>query len=462
MSLKRLFKLPDMLVFRLTLWYSGIFTVFIIIAFVIFNLFIESIILMGVDRILIDEAKGISQLIEGMDRTEIDSALKILSKGSRNIFIRIIDPNEEKFASQVLISGDIGVNRPLVKGLNINNRNVFETFSIPQNIHKVRVIYRMIGPNRFIQTGRPVSEPDELQTAFLKVFGITLIFLIPFATLVGWFMAKRALMGVEEVTKTAIHIYNGEFDSRVPITGRDKEIDDLATTINNMLERIQALIRGMKEMTDNIAHDLRSPITRIRGIAETTMITAKSVNDYELMAGNIIEESDRLLAIINMMLDISEAEAGLMKLNNSEFYPSKLVEEARELFQPIADDKEIKIILDLRNNTTIYADEQKMQRVVANLLDNAVKYSPTGSTVIISISGDGTEASISIKDNGIGISPKDLPYIFERFYRCDSSRSKTGVGLGLSWAQAIIYAHGGKILATSTPNEGSTFTVTIP
>jgi signal transduction histidine kinase len=191
-------------------------------------------------------------------------------------------------------------------------------------------------------------------------------------------------------------------------------------------------------------------------------MTAKGSSDYELMAGNIIEECDRLLGIINMMLDISEAEAGISRLNKSEFDPSKLVGEACELFQTMAEDKGIRINPDFRNSSSIYADEQKLQRVVANLLDNAVKYSPSGSNVNVSVYEDGDNINISIKDNGIGISQMDLPHIFQRFYRCDSSRSKGGVGLGLSWAQAIIKTHGGNILVISAPDEGSTFIVTIP
>jgi signal transduction histidine kinase len=248
----------------------------------------------------------------------------------------------------------------------------------------------------------------------------------------------------------------------VPVTGRGEEIDRLAITFNNMLERIQELIKGMKEMIDNIAHDLRSPLTRIRGIAETTIITAGSVSDYEAMTGNIIEECDRLISMINTMLDISEAEAGVSRLDMTEINISELVRNACELFQPIAEDRGTSLISDLETDIYIYADNQKLQRVIANLLDNALKYTRKGGTVTVSSDQNEQDITVSFADNGIGISEEDLPHIFKRFYRCDRSRSQAGIGLGLSLVQAIVHAHGGKISVTSLPDKGSTFTLTLP
>lgn len=269
-------------------------------------------------------------------------------------------------------------------------------------------------------------------------------------------------MGVEEVTQTAIQVSGGKFDKRVKVTGHGEEIDRLATTFNNMLEKLQDLIKGIKEINDNIAHDLRSPVTRIRGIAETTLMTAKPDPEYEAMAGSIIEECDGLLTMINTMLDISEAEAGVSKLNISDVDLSEIISEACELFQPIAEDKNIAIINKMADNVLIFADKGKIQRLVANLLDNALKYTPEKGTVIFSLEHNLKEVSVSIKDTGIGISEEDLPKIFNRFYRCDQSRSLQGVGLGLSLAKAIAQAHHGAISVSSTVKKGSIFTFTLP
>ena len=222
MSLRKLFRLPEMLVFRLTLWYSGIFTVFVIMTFVALYFFINSLFLYQLDQDLDAQAKQMPAAIEGLDSVRTDLVFKILSQTSGKIFIRVIEPGGEKFASELYSSKDIGVNDEIVKRLNMDKGNVFETISMPETSRKVRIVYRMVSPGRVTQMGRPLLESVWLLGIFKKVFGISIVLLISFAGAIGWFMAKRAMMGVNEVTKTAIHICNGEYDSRVPIAGRGK------------------------------------------------------------------------------------------------------------------------------------------------------------------------------------------------------------------------------------------------
>jgi signal transduction histidine kinase len=283
-----------------------------------------------------------------------------------------------------------------------------------------------------------------------------------FGGLIGWFMARRALLGVEEVTQTAEDISKGAIERRVPLRARGAEIDRLATAFNNMLERIHSLICGMREITDNIAHDLRSPITRIRGVAEMTLTSGKSVGEYENMAANTIEECDRLLEMIETMLAISELEAGAGSLAMGEVDMAGVVEDACELFQPLAEDKGLTIVTEVPTSSRVYGDIQKLQRLVANLLDNAIKYTPHEGNVTVSIDGDEAQVLLLVKDTGVGISGDDLANVFERFYRCDPSRSGAGVGLGLSLVMAIVRSHGGEVAVTSSPGKGSTFTVSLP
>jgi heavy metal sensor kinase len=286
--------------------------------------------------------------------------------------------------------------------------------------------------------------------------------LIVVAAGVGWIMARRAVSGVEAITRTAQKISGGTLDERVPVKARGDEIDQLATTFNHMLDRIQTLLTEIKEISDNIAHDLRSPITRIRGIAEVTLTTGKSLNDYENMAASTIEECDRLLGTINTMLMISKTESGVDKLSHEEIHLTVLVREACELFRPIAEDKGVSLSCDVPKPIHFIGDTQMIQRMISNLLDNAIKYTPSGGSVTAFINENDTHVVVSVKDTGCGISPNELPRIFERFYRCDQSRSQSGIGLGLSLARSIARAHGGDITATSLPNQGSTFTVNLP
>jgi signal transduction histidine kinase len=251
-------------------------------------------------------------------------------------------------------------------------------------------------------------------------------------------------------------------DGQGVVKGRGEEIDTLAETFNRMLGKIEILIKGMKEMTDNIAHDLKSPITRIRGVAEATLTGNNPPMDFDLVSGSIVEECDRLLVMINTMLDISEAEAGVAKLAVEEVDMAQVVREACDLFQPVAENNQVRIVQRLTQNATIYGDKMKIQRAVSNLLDNALKYTPQGGTVTALVEGEDDQVVFSVKDTGQGISDRDLPHVFDRFFRGDRSRSLPGTGLGLNLTLAIARAHGGDVKVTSVQGQGSTFTMTLP
>jgi signal transduction histidine kinase len=215
----------------------------------------------------------------------------------------------------------------------------------------------------------------------------------------------------------------------------------------------------MKEINDNIAHDLRSPLARIRGIAEMTLTDEKSINDYRDMAVSTIEECDVLIDMINTMLDITEAEAGVNGAKDEEFDLVTLIYDACELYRPMVDEKKMDLKVNLPNTLTFRGDKKKMQRIVTNILENSIKYSPEQGTVNVLAASDNGKVEIVFEDTGIGISETDLPQIFERFYRCDRSRSQGGVGLGLSLARAYTESMNGFISVKSSENKGSTFTL---
>jgi signal transduction histidine kinase len=262
-----------------------------------------------------------------------------------------------------------------------------------------------------------------------------------------------------DVTQTAEEISRGSYDRRVELKGHFKEIEKLGLTFNTMLDRIQILLRSMKEINDNIAHDLRSPLARIRGIAEMTLADEKSINDYKEMAINTIEECDSLIEMINTMLDITEAEAGVNGSTDEEFDVVSIISEACELFRPVADEKRIELTYRLPDALPFRGGKKKMQRIVTNILENAIKYTPEQGSVDVAAKAENGEIQITFNDTGVGIPETDLPHIFERFYRCDRSRPQGGVGLGLSLAKAYTDAMNGLISVTSAVNRGSTFTL---
>jgi signal transduction histidine kinase len=465
MSLKKLIRFRHTLAFRLTFIYS-LSVIILTGAFLSYRLIRDSGHYEDVDTRLLADAKALSLLLDsmkGLNNRDITKLLEHETKSTWKLFIRLLGPDGEVFASSDISYLDMNLS-PTVTGFPKDETDhVFGTQPLPNSHYTARILSYAIGTDRILQIGTSQEGLQRIIEKRWREFSLVMAVLLVFSIFVGWFVVKSALAGIEEVTRTAIQISGGDFSSRVPITGRSEEIDRLAATFNNMVERIQALIKGMKEITDNMAHDLRSPVTRIRGLAEMTVTSSTGGSqDYELMAGSIVEECDRLLGIINMILDISEAKAGLSKLNMTRIDVSMIMEETCELFRPIAENKNIRIVKKFAENTVNYADNQKLQRVASNLLDNALKYTPPGGTVVVSVDGDGDRVRISVNDNGIGISQEDLPHIFRRFYRCDRSRSQPGTGLGLSWARAIIRAHGGNISVKSILNESSTFIVTLP
>ncbi len=305
---------------------------------------------------------------------------------------------------------------------------------------------------------------SELREAFRHYFGMPLAIIILLSAGGGWLMAKRALSGVEEVTRAAVDITNGALDRRVPITGRGDEIDRLAQAFNAMVNRVRDLIGQMREITENIAHDLRSPITRMRGVAEMDITgVGKNIDeDHAAMAGTIIEECDRLLGMINAMLDISEAESGLMKLVPQDVDLVALLRDVCDLFQPLAEDRNITMVIRAPETLSMRGDLKKLQRVFSNLVDNAIKYTHHGGSVGISVEEIPSAALIRVENPGDGISEEDLPHIFDRFFRGEKNRSTPGNGLGLSLARAFVLVHGGTIRAESTPGQDTRFVITLP
>jgi heavy metal sensor kinase len=466
MSSKKPFSQRNTLAFRLTLWYAGIFTVSSCIAFLLFYTLITSIIRDRSDEELLNQANRFATLYssEGIDEVAKTAVLEAQAAGVRKVFFRLLSPNGETFSSSNMSYWqNIAVRPEAIQGLIAGASHVFETIIITNRKDEVRVLYVVLGPGIIMQIGQTMENYSRFFDTFKRIFITTMAFLIFLAAGVGWFMARRAVSGVEAVTEAARKISGSAFEERVPVNMRGDEIDQLAITFNEMLDRIQTLLKEMKEISDNIAHDLKSPITRMRGAAEVALTTGSSLGEFEGMAASTIEECDRLLDMINTMLLISRTEAGMEKTTLNSINISEVVANACELFTPGAEDKGISFQYNISDEIHLTADTRMVQRMLSNLFDNAIKYTPSGGTVNVDVSENGPgQVIISVRDTGIGIPPADLPRIFERFYRGDQSRTHAGIGLGLSLARAIARSYDGDITVTSVPGQGSAFIISLP
>jgi heavy metal sensor kinase len=466
MSLKRLHSLRHSLALRLTLWYAGIFLLSAGIAFAFFYYLITSTIRGRTDQDLLAEVRSFSSVMlrQGIEAVKRQAVLESQAAGEKKIFIQLVYPDGRVFSSSNMsYFRNIPVATEAISRMLEKGEPLFATVSSPDRSHEIRVVYALLGPGLIVHLGQAMDDLTRIIDAFQRTFVAIMAVLFILAAVIGWFMARRALTGVENVTRTARRISGSSLTERVPVTGREDEIDQLAVTFNQMLDRIQTLVSGIKEMTDNIAHDLKSPITRIRGEAELTLVGSGSREEYEAAAASAIEECDRLIEMINTMLFISRTEAGVTQPERAEMDIAALVRDACRLFKAPAEEKGIALDGRGPERLALAGDIRLVQRMVGNLLDNAIKYTHAGGRVDVAVrSPAGGRVEIEVRDTGPGISATDLPHVFERFYRGDPSRTQTGAGLGLSFARAVARAHGGDITAASAPGGGSTFTVTLP
>ena len=466
MPLERLLSYRKTLAFRLTLWYGGVFAVCSCIAFLLFYTMITSVFRERTDQELLAQSREFSATLStrGLDAVKSLAMLEAQAAGVKKVFFRLLSSRGEVFSSSNMSYWqDIDIREHAIKELLRDRKSVFETVSIPNRIDKVRVVHVLVGTGVILQIGQSMEADSRFIDAFKNIFLITMVLLVALAAGVGWFMARRAVSGVAAVTRTAQEISGGTLDKRVPVGTRGDEIDQLAATFNQMLGRIETLITEIKEMSDNIAHDLKSPITRIRGMAEVTLTTGNGIEEYERMAAATVEECDRLLDMINTMLMITKTESGLHQLDYRELDMARLVRDACELMETVAEDKGLRLACETPETFPLAGDPRMIQRILTNLLDNAIKYTGSGGTVRVSLSEkENKDALVAVQDTGLGIPPEDLSRVFERFFRCDHSRSEPGTGLGLSLARALARAHQGDITVNSTLGQGSTFTLTLP
>ena len=453
------------LTFRLTIWYVILFSFFSVLVFSIVYISLVEHLSERLDTELLNEARELKCLYvsHGLDALKAEFSREAKSQGTNRIFYRLISPD-----LKIILTTYSPYWSKLLKDkrfllLAKDNTHMFHTLKIPGHHYYVRIICERLPDGNILQIGMTMKDNERLMEKYRETFATAFAVMLICGTLIGWFIVKGAIKGVQRVTNIVATINASDLSSRVPLKNEGLEIDELANSFNKMLDRIEKLVTELKEVTDNIAHDLRSPITRIRGIAETTITGNENINNYREMTLLVIEECDRLIELINNMLDISQIQAGVAKLVKEKINIVKIIKDASELFQPVAEDKNITINLHLPTKSIfIYGDKSKIQRSIANILDNAIKYTLDGGKIDISLYCKKDLIEIEIKDTGIGISKQDLPRIFDRFYRCDKSRASQGNGLGLSLALAFIKAHGGDIKVSSKLGQGSTFNILLP
>lgn len=295
--------------------------------------------------------------------------------------------------------------------------------------------------------GRDVVERRGFSAIIVQSFLFGVLGIIVFSVIAGGVTARRVLKRIDTIRDTSTKIMSGNLSERVPITKRNDEFDGLATNLNAMLDRIEQLLQGLKEVTDNVAHDLKTPLTRLRNQAETALRDGSSDEARQQALETTIAESDRLIQTFNALLMIARAEAGAPSGALTDVDVSAVVADVAELYGPVAEDAGIVVETAIADRVTLRANRELIGQAMVNLLENAVKYAkPDGGgtgRITVGLRPAENRVLIEVADNGPGIPEEDRKRVLERFVRLEKSRSESGSGLGLSLVDAVARLHGG-------------------
>jgi len=311
-------------------------------------------------------------------------------------------------------------------------------------------VFQLPGGFRLL-VGRDLEERERLQKIVLDAGRWSIALVVVLGLAGGFFVTRRVLRRVDAMTETTRTIMAGDLGGRLAIAGTGDELDRLASNLNAMLERIEGLMHGLKQVTDNIAHDLKTPLTRLRNRCEAALRNARSEADYRAALEATIEESDGLIRTFNALLMIARAESGQAREDMTEFDAAEIVRDVGELYEPLADEKGLALKIDAPGPAPVKGNRELVSQALANLVDNAIKYARpeaangANAEILVTAQGEGDRILLAVADHGPGIAHEDRGRVIERFVRLEQSRSEPGSGLGLSLASAVAHLHAGEL-----------------
>jgi signal transduction histidine kinase len=300
--------------------------------------------------------------------------------------------------------------------------------------------------------GRDLEERDRLYGVVIAAGRWSAAIVVILGLTGGFFVARRVLRRVDAMTDTTQTIMGGDLSGRLPVAGSGDELDRLAVNLNAMLERIEALMHGLKEVSDNIAHDLKTPLTRLRNRCEEALRTGKTEADYRRALESTIDESEGLILTFNALLMIARAESGQAREDMTDFDASEVARGVGELYEPLAEEKGLALEVEAGAPAPVRGNRELVSQALANLVDNAIKYAAPAVTaddasrqIVVKAESEGDRVLLTVSDHGPGIPESMRTRVIERFVRLEQSRSVPGSGLGLSLVSAVAHLHGGEL-----------------
>jgi len=413
----------------------------------------------------VSEEAAITQLVK-------DIQIEALSLGDRPYFVRIATrENLDVFVRIPLVEWQLAFDlTPLFEGA-LPHASGIITFPSDILEYDLEVIGYPLSEQFVIHIGMDTETRVQVTRFFRTSFFLTFAVLFGVSVLGGLFFTSRSLRPIGSLSTTIKSIIEtGKLDQRIPQVGGGDDLDDLVGSFNHMLDRVEQLVRGMRDALDAVAHDLRTPMTRFRATAETALASPPDLHVYAEALGDALEESDQILRMLNSMMDISEAEAGVMSLRKEEIDLARLISEVVDVYSVVAEEAGVQVEIDLGSGMVVTADPGRLRQAIGNLVDNAVKYARRGSAVSLALrtardsaAPPGSRfAEICVMNLGSGISDDELPHIWTRLYRGSDGRRSAGLGLGLTLVRAIIEAHGGHVDVESEPGQFAEFRIYLP
>lgn len=299
-----------------------------------------------------------------------------------------------------------------------------------------------------LMVGRDVEERERLRAVIRRAGGWSIALVFVLGCFAGWYVTRRVLRRVDGMSATAQSIMNGDLKDRLTVAGTGDELDRLALNLNAMLDRIGELMSGMQQVSDNIAHDLKTPLTRLRNRAEAALRASSQPDELRTALDGTIEEADGLIRVFNALLMIARLEAGQVKESLAPVDLSEVVAGISELYEPLAEEAGARLTVDATPGLSMTGNRELIGQALANLVDNAIKYAKgagEGGKITLSAKRIDNAMVLVVADNGPGIPEADRTRVMERFVRLDESRSQPGFGLGLSLASAVAKLHGGTL-----------------
>ncbi len=445
--------------FRLAIWYATIFVASVLAISVLeYGLLERSLVARDHELIRVKLADYAARYAAyGFEGVSDAVAAEQASGGDDRVFVRLVGPNADVLLASIPTSwGAYDLQR-------LGETEGWRAVPAEGQPVSLEVVTRRLPDGIVLQIGRTTLERERTLRQVRDLMGTLLVSVVALALIGGGALTWSTMRPLRQLLDTLREITRtGRFDKRVTVGGGRDVLSELARVSNALIARIESLVGGMRGSLDTVAHDLRTPIARLRGRAESALVAdADPVAAREALA-DCVEEADRVSSLLTTLMDISEAETGVMQLDRAPVDVGTACAETVDLYEDVAEQKGVSLESEVPAGLVVMADRPRLRQVLANLVENAVKYTPEGGSVRIGAGAGPGEIVIRVSDTGPGIAAEDLPHIWDRLYRAGSATGERGLGLGLSLVKAVVEAHGGRAEVESRPGAGTTFRVRLP